>query len=96
AMLMTIINGFQPAASGFFTATGRVKKGMFITMTRQLIFLLPLLLILPLFFGIDGVVFAAPAADSISAVIAVYMILKEMKRMDGLIADQGLAVAEDT
>ena len=86
AMFMTIVNGFQPAGSGYFTSTGRVMKGMFITMTRQLIFLLPLLLILPYFFGIDGVVFAAPTADSISAVISIWMIRSEMKRLDGLIA----------
>ena len=85
-MFMTFANGLQPLTGGFFTATGRAKIGMFVTLTRQLIFLIPLLLILPLYFGIEGVLYAGPVADFAAAAIAVLLIIREMKRLGTLIA----------
>lgn len=57
-------------------------------MTRQVLFLIPLVLILPLFFGLDGILFAGPAADSIAFVVTVILIMKEMKKMRILQAEQ--------
>ena len=54
---------------------------MFLSLTRQIIFLLPLLIILPVFMGIEGVMFYAPVADGIAAVLCVYFIWKEFKHM---------------
>ena len=50
-------------------------------MTRQILFLLPLILILPLFFGMDGILFSGPIADGIAAVVAVIMVRMEMQDM---------------
>ncbi len=56
-------NFMQPITSTFFTSLGKPIKGVFLSLTRQVIFLIPLILILPLFWGIDGILFAAPIAD---------------------------------
>ena len=50
------------------------------SLTRQIIFLLPLLLILPLFMGIDGVMFAGPVADLVATVVCTVLVVKEMRR----------------
>lgn len=53
-------------------------------MTRQIVFLLPLILILPLFLGIEGIMYAGPVADFTAAVIAIIMAKAEFKKMDAL------------
>ncbi len=50
---------------------------MFLSLTRQIIFLLPLIVILPLIMGIDGIMYAGPIADGLAAVVAVIMIKRE-------------------
>ena len=59
-LFFTFLNGIQPVSSNFFTSIGAPKKGIFLSLTRQIIFLLPLLLIFPYLFGIDGVMYTAP------------------------------------
>ena len=66
-MFFTWLNFLQPITSNFFTAIGKSKKGVFLALTRQLIFFLPLLLILPLFYGLEGILYVAPISDLISA-----------------------------
>lgn len=77
----TFANCLQPITSTFFTAIGKPKKGMFLSMTRQILFLLPLILILPLFFGIDGILFSGPIADGVAALVSIVMIRAEMRDM---------------
>ena len=50
-------------------------------MTRQIIFLLPLIVILPKIIGIDGIMYAGPVADLLAAVISGVMLVKEVKTM---------------
>ena len=68
-------------SSNFFAAIGKPLKGVFLSLTRQVIFLVPLLLILPIFFGIDGIMFAAPVADTIAFLTTMILIRLEMKKM---------------
>lgn len=77
-MLLTFLNGIQPVASNFFTSIGKAKVGLFLSMTRQILFLLPLILIIPLLFGIDGLLFAGPLADLVSFVAAILLIRREL------------------
>ena len=81
---MVLINGVQLLSSNFFAAIGKPLKGMFLSLTRQVIFLIPLLLILPVFFGIDGIMFSAPIADTIAFLVTVFFISREMKQMRNL------------
>ncbi len=73
------INFVQPIISNFFTATGRPQRGMFLSLTRQILFLLPLILILPLFFGIDGIIYSGPIADAVAATVTIVMAAVELK-----------------
>ena len=77
----TFLNCLQPISSTFFTAIGQPVKGLFLSMTRQILFLLPLILILPLFFGIDGILYSGPIAGGVAAVVSVFMIRQEMQHM---------------
>jgi len=78
-MLLTFINGIQPVTANFFTSIGKAKVGLFISLTRQLLFLLPLILILPLFWGIDGLMYAGPIADGIAGILAIGFALRELR-----------------
>lgn len=80
-MFFTFINGIQPLTSNFFTSIGKAKKGILLSMTRQIIFLIPLVIILPMIIGIDGVMFAGPIADGAAGVLAIAMVLREFKKM---------------
>ena len=68
-------------SSTFFAAIGMPLKGAFLSLTRQILFLLPLIVILPLFMGIDGIMYAGPTADFMAAVIATAMLWSEVKKM---------------
>ncbi len=80
-MMFFFIVGIHPVTSNFFTAIGKAKKGIVISLTRQIIILLPLLLIFPLFFGVDGLIYAGPFSDGISATIAIILVANELKNM---------------
>ena len=80
-MFFTFINGIQPITANTFTSIGKAGKGIFLSLTRQIIFLLPLLIILPFFIGIEGVMFSAPIADGIAAVLCIFFIVKEFRQM---------------
>jgi Na+-driven multidrug efflux pump len=79
-LFFTFINFLQPITSNFFTAIGKPKRGMLLALTRQIILLLPLILIFPLFMGIDGIMYAGPVADGIAGVVAAAMIIMELRR----------------
>ncbi|MGI6152598.1 MAG: MATE family efflux transporter [Christensenellaceae bacterium] len=83
-MMMTFVNGIQPVAANFFTSIGKARKGIFISLTRQIIFLLPLVLILPVFMGVEGIVYAGPIADGVSAMLAILFIYRETKELRAL------------
>lgn len=80
-MFMTFINGIQPMCSGFFTSIGKARLGIVVSLTRQVLFLLPLILIFPVFLGIDGVMYAGPIADTAAAAIAIGFAAKELRKM---------------
>ncbi len=80
-LLLVPLVCIQPVTATFFTSIGKPIKGIFLSLTRQIIFFLPLLIVLPLFFGIDGILYTGPVADLISAVVALLMALFEFKAM---------------
>ena len=80
-MLLTFANGIQPMSSGFFTSIGKARLGIIMSLTRQVIFLLPLVIIFPIFMGIDGVMYAGPIADAAAFILAVLFARKELGKM---------------
>ena len=89
-LFMVIFNGVQLISSNFFAAIGKPVKGLLLSMTRQVIFLIPLVLILPLFFGLDGILFAGPAADGIAFIVTICLIAGEIKKMKQMETEQRL------
>lgn len=80
-LFFTWLNCLQPIASTFFTSIGKSFKGAFLSLTRQILFLLPPMIILPVFIGIDGILWAGPFADLLSAAAAIILIAVELRIM---------------
>ena len=72
--------GYQMVVTNFFQSIGKAKISIFLSLSRQLLFLLPLLIVLPHMFGIDGVWAAMPASDAIAAIIAAWIMALYMKK----------------
>lgn len=84
-LFMVLVNGVQMLSSNFFSAIGKPVKGLVLSMTRQVLFLIPLLLLLPILMGgIDGILFAGPVADTMAFLTTVCLVSREMKRIRGL------------
>ena len=82
-MFCTFINNLQPMSATFFTAIGKPAKGAFLSLTRQILFLLPLIVLLPRFLGgIEGIMYAGPIADAMAALAAVIMLVFEFRSMN--------------
>ena len=79
-LFFTFLNFLQPISSNFFTAIGKPTRGMILSLTRQILFLLPLIIIFPLFVGIDGIMYAGPVADLMAAIVAITLGWKELRR----------------
>ena len=76
--------GMQMVATNFFQSIGQAGKSIFLSLTRQLLFLVPLLLILPQFMGVKGVWLAMPASDAISCIVTGTMLIFQYKKFKQL------------
>lgn len=84
-LFMVFVLGIQVISSNFFSAIGKPLKGLLLSMTRQVFFLIPLTLILPLFInGLDGVLYAAPVSDLLAFLLTLVFIIKELNIIKGL------------
>lgn len=83
-LMFTCLNFLQPITSTFFTSIGKPQKGIFLSLTRQILFLLPLIIGLPLLMGIDGILYSGPIADLLAAIITVVMVWSEFRSMKKL------------
>ena len=80
-MMMYPIIGYQMVVTNFFQCIGKVKISIFLSLSRQLLFLIPLLLILPQFFGLDGVWASLPVSDITAAITAAIIMTIYMRRI---------------
>ena len=78
-MMMLPIIGFPIIISNFFLSIGKARSSMILSLSRQVMLLIPLLIILPRFFALEGIWMSEPIADFISAIIASVLIFKEIK-----------------
>ena len=78
-VLLFLIIGRQIVISNFFQSLGLARKAIFLSLTRQLIFLLPFLALLPRWFGTDGVWYSLPASDLAALIVSEVMLL-QLKR----------------
>jgi len=74
--------GFQMIGAVMFQALGRATHALFLSLSRQMIFLIPLVLIVPRLMGLDGIFWSFPASDVLSAVVTIVMLVREVARLD--------------
>lgn len=79
-MMVFPVVGAQMVCTGFFQSIGKAKISMLLSLSRQLLFFLPLLIVLPNFYDVDGVWMSQPISDMISAIVAVVLLLNYIKR----------------
>ncbi len=79
-MLAFPLVGYQMVVTSFFQSIGKAKISMFLSLSRQMLFLLPLLIVLPHFFQVDGVWMSLPLADTTASLVAATMMTVYMKK----------------
>ena len=80
-MVLFIIIGAQMVITNFFQSIGSAKVSIFLSLSRQLLILVPLILILPASMGLEGVWLAMPVSDGVAAVMAYAMIALYIRRI---------------
>jgi len=81
-LLALPIIGFQIVGANYFMAVGKPKKSMFLSLSRQVIVLIPMLLILPRYYGLFGIWLAVPVSDTIAFVLTAVFLIKEVKQLN--------------
>lgn len=76
------IIGFQMVTSNFFQSIGMAGKAIFLSLTRQMLILIPCLLILPSFFGVEGVWYSMPVSDLLASIIAIVMLVVQFRKFN--------------
>lgn len=79
-MMMYPFIGCQMVITNFFQCIGKIKISIFLSLSRQLLFLLPLLVLLPNFYGINGVWASMPTSDLISVIVAISIMTVYLRR----------------
>jgi len=74
--------GVQMMGAALFQAFGRARPAVFLTLSRQVVFFIPLVLLLPLSMGLWGIFLAFPAADVLGTVVTVAMLVRESRRLE--------------
>lgn len=80
-MFMVCVYGVQPVSVNYFTSTGNVRQGIILSLSRQGFLLIPLLILLPLVWGLDGVLFAGPIADFLACVLSLFLVSRNFKKL---------------
>ncbi len=84
-LLFCILNGFQTVASIFLQAIERPIQAMLLSLSRQIVFLVPFVIILPKYLGVEGVLWAGPVADALAFVLALIItviVIRKLKITD--------------
>lgn len=84
AIIMFPLVGFQIVISNFFQSIGKARISIFLSLTRQFIFLVPAILILPPLFGLNGAWAAIPTADGLAAIVAAITLVRFTKNFKRL------------
>ena len=87
-MMLYPLVGFQIVVGNFFQFIGKAKRAILLSLTRQLLFVIPLLLILPDMWGVDGVWYTMPIADCFSIVLASVLLFFQLRQFRRMMAEQ--------
>ena len=80
-LFFNCVNGIQICSATFFPAIGKAAKGAILSFSKQVVLLIPLVLILPKFIGLDGVMFAQPITDFITVIMSLFLLWHEFRHM---------------
>ena len=80
-LLATPFIAFQLVGASYFQAVGKAKPALVLTLLRQSIFLIPFLIVLPMFFGLDGIWFSFPIADLLATIVTYIYVRKEIQKL---------------
>jgi len=94
--MLIVFVGMQQVGAAFFQNSGRAKTAVFLTLSRQIIILIPAVLILPRFFGFNGILYAGPVADGLSSALTAIFLFFEIKRFNKIIQDGDQQGVQDT
>lgn len=72
---VVLVVGWQMVSANLFQSLGMIRKSILLSLSRQLLFLIPLIYVMPIFMGVKGVFFAFPCSDAVSFTMAVIMII---------------------
>jgi len=92
--LMIPVVGFQMIGANYFQYVGKIKQSVILSSLRQLILLIPFVLVIPSFFGMTGIWIATPLADFIAFIVTVLFIRREFKEINFQINVSASPVAE--
>ena len=83
-LFMLPIVGISITGSNYMQSVGKAKSAMILGLLRQVILLIPMIMILPKFFGLNGVWYSQPTSDLLSTMITVVVLVKELKRYNNI------------
>ena len=83
-MFMICVFGIQPLTVNYFTSIGYPSQGIVLSLSRQGFFLIPLLIVFPLFFGLDGALYAGPVADAMACVLSLFLVFRNFGKLTAL------------
>ena len=83
-LMLCIINGIQIASGIFFQAVGKSAKSAFISLSRQILFLIPAMIVLGKLYGVEGVLYAGPFADLLAFIISTILLFFEVKKLNSV------------
>ena len=81
-LLLTICNSVQIVSGIFFQAIGKSGKSAFLSLSRQILFLIPAMIIMSSIIGVKGVLYAGPIADGLAFIISVILLIKENRNLN--------------
>lgn len=87
-LLVMPVVGFQIVSANYFQFIGKSMVALVMTLLRQIIFLIPLYLILPQFFSLNGIWYATPIADALAVMVTTTVIIWEIRKLSRRIREQ--------
>ncbi len=81
-LMLICVVGVQPLIVNFFTSTKKMKQSMILSLARQGLFHIPLILLFPMWLGIDGVLYVGPIADFLTFMLSIILIMRYFKELN--------------
>ena len=88
-MFMIFVFGIQPLTVNYFSSIGYPSQGIVLSLSRQGFFLIPLLIVFPLIWGLDGALYAGPVADALACILSLFLVFRNFRKLTALQLTEG-------